>query len=71
MAYIRHIPPSEACGRLAHVYREIRAEVPRVPNLIQVFSLRPETWGALALLIISASGLAWVWIVRNRKTTPA
>jgi len=43
MAYIRHIPPSQACGRLAHVYREIRAEVPRVPNLMQVFSLRPET----------------------------
>jgi hypothetical protein len=31
MAYIRHIPPSEACGRLAHVYREIRAEF-RVPT---------------------------------------
>ena len=43
MAYIRHIPPSRAAGRLAHVYKEIRAEVPRVPNLIQVFSLRPET----------------------------
>jgi uncharacterized peroxidase-related enzyme len=43
MAYIRHIPPSQAWGRLAHVYREIRTEVPRVPNLMQVFSLRPET----------------------------
>jgi len=43
MAYIRHIPPSQAAGRLAHVYREIRSEVPRVPNLMQVFSLRPET----------------------------
>ncbi len=43
MAYIRHIPPSRACGRLAQVYREIRAEVPRVPNLLQVFSLRAET----------------------------
>jgi len=43
MANIRHIPPSRAAGRLAHVYKEIRAEVPRVPNLIQVFSLRPET----------------------------
>ncbi len=43
MAYIRHIPPSQAAGRLAHVYREIRTEVPRVPNLMQVFSLRPET----------------------------
>ena len=42
MAYIRHIPPAHASGRLAHVYREVRAEVPRVPNLIQVFSLRPE-----------------------------
>ena len=42
MAYIRHIAPAHASGRLAHVYREVRAEVPRVPNLIQVFSLRPE-----------------------------
>jgi len=25
------------------VYREIRTEVPRVPNLMQIFSLRPET----------------------------
>ncbi len=43
MAYIRHIPPSQAGGRLAHVYSVIRKEVPRVPNLMQVFSLRPET----------------------------
>ena len=43
MAYIRHIPPSQAGGRLAQVYKEIRGEVPRVPNLMQVFSLRPET----------------------------
>jgi len=43
VAYIRHIPPAQAGGRLAQVYREIRAEVPRVPNLMQVFSLRPET----------------------------
>ncbi len=43
MAYIRHIPPSGARGRLAEVYEEIRTEVSRVPNLMQVFSLRPET----------------------------
>ena len=43
MAYIRHIAPSQAGGRLAQVYREVRSEVPRVPNLMQVFSLRPET----------------------------
>jgi uncharacterized peroxidase-related enzyme len=43
MAYIRHIPPSQAGGRLAQVYREVRAEVPRVPNFLQAFSLRPET----------------------------
>ena len=43
MAYIRHIPPSQAGGRLAQVYREIRSEVPRVPNLLQSLSLRPET----------------------------
>ncbi len=43
MAYIRHISPSQAGGRLAHIYEEIRSEVPRVPNLMQVFSLRPET----------------------------
>ncbi|RMD83297.1 MAG: hypothetical protein D6815_06950 [Candidatus Dadabacteria bacterium] len=43
MAYIRHIPPSRASGRLAYVYREIRAEVARIPNLMQVFSLRPDT----------------------------
>jgi uncharacterized peroxidase-related enzyme len=42
MAHIRHIPPAHASGRLAQVYREVRTEVPRVPNLIQVFSLRPE-----------------------------
>jgi uncharacterized peroxidase-related enzyme len=47
MAYIRHIPPSSASGRLAHLYREIRAEVPRVPNFMQVFSLRPETMEGL------------------------
>lgn len=43
MAFIRHIAPSEAGGRLAQVYREVRIEIPRVPNLLQVFSLRPET----------------------------
>lgn len=43
VAYIRHIAPAQAGGRLAQVYREIRGEVPRVPNLMQVFSLRPET----------------------------
>jgi len=32
---------------LAGVYREIRSEVPRVPNLMQVFSLRPETMEGL------------------------
>jgi len=32
---------------LAGVYREIRNEVPRVPNLMQVFSLRPETMEGL------------------------
>ncbi|MGR9093408.1 MAG: carboxymuconolactone decarboxylase family protein [Gammaproteobacteria bacterium] len=56
MAFIRHIPPSEAAGRLAHVYREIRAEVPRVPNLMQVFSLRPETMES-----IYHSWLASMW----------
>jgi uncharacterized peroxidase-related enzyme len=43
VAYIRHIPPARAGGRLAQIYREIRSEVPRVPNLMQVFSLRPDT----------------------------
>lgn len=43
MAYIRSIAPSQAGGRLAQVYREVRSEVPRVPNLLQAFSLRPET----------------------------
>ena len=42
VAYIRHSPPAQAGGRLAQVYREIRGEVPRVPHLMQVFSLRPE-----------------------------
>jgi len=59
MAYIRHIPPSEACGRLAHVYREIRAEVPRVPQLIQVFSLRPETMESIHRHWLSA-----MWVGR-------
>lgn len=47
MAWIRHIPPARAGGRLAGVYREIRSEVARVPNLMQVFSLRPETMEGL------------------------
>ena len=59
VAFIRHIPPSEARGRLAHVYREIRSDVPRVPNLMQVFSLRPETMTG-----IYRSWLSSMWIVR-------
>jgi AhpD family alkylhydroperoxidase len=59
VAYIRHIPPSEACGRLAHVYREIRAEVPRVPGLLQVFSLRPETMESIHRHWLSA-----MWVGR-------
>lgn len=43
VAFIRHIAPSQAGGRLAQVYREVRSEVPRVPNFLQAFSLRPET----------------------------
>lgn len=43
MAFLRQIPPSQAGGRLAQVYREVRTEVPRVPNFLQAFSLRPET----------------------------
>jgi len=53
VAYIRHIPPSQAGGRLAQVYREIRTEVPRVPNLMQVFSLRPETMEGVYRLWLS------------------
>jgi uncharacterized peroxidase-related enzyme len=64
MAFIRHIPPSEAAGRLAHVYREIRAEVPRVPNLMQVFSLRPETMES-----IYRSWLASMWNGRVDRRT--
>ena len=64
MAYIRYIPPSRAAGRLAHVYREVRAEVPRVPNLMQVFSLRPETMEA-----IYHSWLAIMWNGRVERQT--
>jgi uncharacterized peroxidase-related enzyme len=64
MAYIRHIPPSEACGRLAHVYREIRSEVPRVPQLIQVFSLRPETMESIHRHWLSA-----MWVGRLPRQT--
>lgn len=64
MAYIRHIPPSEACGRLAHVYREIRSEVPRVPQLIQVFSLRPETMESIHRHWLSA-----MWVGRVPRQT--
>jgi uncharacterized peroxidase-related enzyme len=64
MAYIRHIPPSQAAGRLAHVYREIRSEVPRVPNLMQVFSLRPETMES-----IYRSWLASMWNGRLDRRT--
>ena len=64
MAYIRHIPPSQACGRLAHVYREIRTEVPRVPNLMQVFSLRPETMES-----IYRTWLASMWNGRLPRQT--
>lgn len=64
MAYIRHIPPSRAGGRLAHVYREIRNEVPRVPNLMQVFSLRPETMEG-----IYRSWLSCMWNGRLPRQT--
>jgi uncharacterized peroxidase-related enzyme len=64
MAYIRHIPPSEACGRLAHVYREIRSEVPRVPQLIQVFSLRPDTMESIHRHWLSA-----MWVGRLPRQT--
>jgi AhpD family alkylhydroperoxidase len=64
MAFIRHIPPSEACGRLAQVYREIRAEVPRVPQLIQVFSLRPETMESIHRHWLSA-----MWVGRVPRQT--
>jgi uncharacterized peroxidase-related enzyme len=56
VAYIRYIPPSRAAGRLAQVYREVRAEVPRVPNLLQAFSLRPET-----MECVYRSWLALMW----------
>ncbi len=64
MAYIRHIAPSEACGRLAQVYREIRGEVPRVPNLMQVFSLRPETMESVHRHWLSA-----MWVGRVPRQT--
>lgn len=38
------------------MYREVRAEVPRVPNLIQLFSLRPET-----MQCVYRSWLAIMW----------
>lgn len=53
VAYIRHIPPAHATGRLAQVYREVRAEIPRVPNLLQVFSLRPEIMEAVYRLWVA------------------
>ena len=59
MAYIRHIPPSQAGGRLAQVYREIRSEVPRVPNLLQSLSLRPETMEGVYRL--------WVALMWSRR----
>lgn len=64
VAFIRHIPPSEARGRLAHVYSEIRSEVPRVPNLMQVFSLRPET-----MTDIYRSWLSSMWNGRVPRRT--
>jgi AhpD family alkylhydroperoxidase len=64
VAYIRHISPSEACGRLAHVYREIRAEIPRVPGLLQVFSLRPETMESIHRHWLSA-----MWVGRLPRQT--
>jgi AhpD family alkylhydroperoxidase len=64
MAYIRHIPPSEACGRLAHVYRDIREEAPRVPRLLQVFSLRPETMESIHRHWVSA-----MWVGRVPRKT--
>ena len=64
MAYIRHIAPSEACGRLAQVYRDIRGEIPRVPNLMQVFSLRPETMESVHHHWLSA-----MWVGRVPRQT--
>lgn len=63
MAYIRHIPPARASGRLAYVYREVRADVPRVPNLIQVFSLRPEI---MATVFRSWLSIMWSGHVSRR-----
>ncbi len=64
MAYIRYIPPSRAAGRLAQVYREVREEVPRVPNFLQLLSLRPEI-----LASIYHSWLAIMWNGRVPRTT--
>lgn len=64
MAYIRHIPPAVADGRLAQVYKEIRDGVPRVPNLMQVFSLRPETMEG-----VYHSWLALMWAGRVQRQT--
>lgn len=64
MAFIRHIPPASADGRLAQVYREIRSEVPRVPNLMQVFSLRPATMEG-----IYSSWMATMWTGQVARRT--
>lgn len=49
---------------MAEVYRDIRRDVPRVPNLMQVFSLRPETMEG-----VHQSWLSMMWTGRVPRRT--
>jgi uncharacterized peroxidase-related enzyme len=50
MAFIRTIPPAEAQGPVAEMYRQVEGQNGYVPNWARVFSLRPavrEAWSGL------------------------
>ena len=42
MSLIKTIPPSQAQGQVAHVYKQIEQVIGRVPNVFQLHSASPE-----------------------------
>jgi len=43
MAFIKVVPPQQAEGRLAKIYKQIQAPDGQVDNVLQIHSLRPHT----------------------------
>jgi uncharacterized peroxidase-related enzyme len=44
MAFIDTIPEEDASGEVAGIYEEMRVQFGYLPNLVRVFSLRPEVY---------------------------